>query len=67
MTGTTLTSAAGLQLRPSGHPEPVFSEEKPGWKGYIEWEKYPEKKKRAEAVLAQYDFPPVSLLLDSDQ
>ncbi|ORX96648.1 Oxidoreductase, molybdopterin-binding domain-containing protein [Clohesyomyces aquaticus] len=37
--------------------EPNFPEEFPGWGGYIEWEKYPEKKKEAEAILAKYDFP----------
>lgn len=36
---------------------PVFAEERKGWGGYIEWEKYPEKKKQAEEVLANYDFP----------
>jgi sulfite oxidase len=36
---------------------PVFAEERKGWGGYIEWEKYPEKKKQAEQVLANYDFP----------
>lgn len=40
--------------------EPHFPEELDGWKGYIEWEKYPEKKKEAEAILEQYDFPDVS-------
>ncbi|KAH7119753.1 Oxidoreductase, molybdopterin-binding domain-containing protein [Dendryphion nanum] len=37
---------------------PNFPEELSGWKGYIEWEKYPEKKKEAEEILAKYDFPP---------
>ncbi|KAK1834992.1 Oxidoreductase, molybdopterin-binding domain-containing protein [Podospora conica] len=36
---------------------PHFAEEKEGWDGYIEWEKYPEKKKQAEELLKQYDFP----------
>jgi len=39
--------------------EPNFPEELEGWKGYIEWEKYPEKKKKAQEVLSQYDFPVV--------
>ena len=54
-----LTTADGLELRHKLE-EPNFSEEKPGWKGYIEWEKYPEKQKRAEEILAQYNFPGVS-------
>ncbi|THW92309.1 molybdopterin binding oxidoreductase [Aureobasidium pullulans] len=37
---------------------PYFAEEKEGWKGYIEWEKYPEKRKQAEEILAKYAFPP---------
>ena len=39
--------------------EPNFPEERPGWGGYIEWERYPEKKKQAMEVLAKYDFPHV--------
>lgn len=39
---------------------PVFAEERKGWKGYIEWERYPEKKKQAAEVLSRYDFPVVS-------
>lgn len=54
----TLTTKDGLALRKK-HPEPSFPEEREGWKGYIEWEKYPEKKKQAEEELAQYDFAPV--------
>lgn len=38
---------------------PIFPEERDGWKGYVEWEKYPEKRKEAEAILAGYDFPDV--------
>jgi sulfite oxidase len=45
-----------------GEP-PVFAEERKGWKGYIEWEKYPEKKAQAEKILAQYDFPVVSTVV----
>lgn len=48
-----------LAFRPKGEP-PVFEEEREGWKGYIEWEKYPEKKKQAAKILKQYDFPVVS-------
>lgn len=38
---------------------PVFEEEREGWKGYIEWERYPEKKKKAAQIMANYDFPVV--------
>ncbi|PSN74524.1 molybdopterin binding oxidoreductase [Corynespora cassiicola Philippines] len=43
-------------FRQKGHV-PYFAEEREGWKGYIEWEKYPEKKRAAHEVLSQYDFP----------
>ncbi|KAK4189454.1 Oxidoreductase, molybdopterin-binding domain-containing protein [Podospora australis] len=36
---------------------PTFAEEREGWKGYIEWEKYPEKKKQVEEIMKRYDFP----------
>lgn len=38
---------------------PDFPDEVDGWKGYIEWEKYPGKRREAEAILADYDFPDV--------
>lgn len=38
-------------------PAPHFAEERKGWKGYIEWEKYPEKKAEGAKVLSQYRFP----------
>lgn len=40
---------------------PHFADEREGWKGYIEWEKYPEKKKEAAAILAQYQFDHVRM------
>ncbi|EJT70193.1 nitrate reductase 1 [Gaeumannomyces tritici R3-111a-1] len=36
---------------------PHFAEEKEGWRGYIEWEKYPEKKQRVKEIMKGYDFP----------
>jgi len=45
------------QSRPDGELKTAhFADERQGWKGYIEWEKYPEKKKEAAAILAQYQF-----------
>jgi sulfite oxidase len=38
--------------------EASFAEEYPGWRGYIEWEKYPEKRAKAAAILARHKFPP---------
>jgi sulfite oxidase len=37
-----------------------FSEERPGWKGYVEWENCPDKKEKAAKILASHTFPPVS-------
>ena len=37
-----------------------FAEERPGWAGYIEWERYPEKKAMAAKILAAHQFPPVT-------
>jgi sulfite oxidase len=42
---------------PADGPKVNFPEEREGWKGYIEWEKYPEKKAEAAKYLAQYKFP----------
>jgi sulfite oxidase len=39
-------------------PSVLFAEEYPGWKGYIEWENYPEKRAKAKAILARHKFPP---------
>lgn len=44
--------------KPQPNSDKIFKEETPGWKGYIEWEKYPEKKKKAAEILARYRFPP---------
>ncbi|KAI9709782.1 MAG: hypothetical protein M1820_003185 [Bogoriella megaspora] len=46
----------GVDLALRGSP-PYFKEEREGWKGYIEWEAYKDKKAKAREVLAQYDFP----------
>lgn len=42
---------------PFREPAPHFPEERSGWKGYVERERYPEKKKKAEQILSQYNFP----------
>lgn len=41
---------------PFKQPAPFFAEEKKGWKSYIEWERYPDKKAKAAKILSQYDF-----------
>ena len=55
-------SRLDLPLRESQHPEAYFAEEQEGWHGYIEWEKYPEKKERAAEILSRYTFAGVSIL-----
>jgi len=40
-------------------PKAFFAEEKKGWHGYVEWEKYPAKQKEAAEILAQYKFADV--------
>lgn len=45
---------------------PFFAEEREGWKGYVEWEKCPEKKKKAAEIMqknkAEGKFPDVRLI-----
>lgn len=52
----------GLPLRHwSKNPDaPFFAEEREGWKGYIEWENYPEKKQKAAEIMAKNKFPDVN-------
>lgn len=39
-------------------PWTTFAEERPGWKGCIEWEECLEEKAKAAAILAKHTFPP---------
>ena len=48
-----------IPLRQSNHPDAYFPEELAGWHGYIEWEKYPDKKAKAAQILSQYTFADV--------
>jgi hypothetical protein len=41
------------------HPDALGFEELFGWHGYVEWEKYPEKKKRAKELMKKFNFPSV--------
>nr|ANM86661.1 putative oxidoreductase [Cladonia uncialis subsp. uncialis]AUW30900.1 putative molybdopterin binding oxidoreductase [Cladonia uncialis subsp. uncialis] len=45
-----------VPLRDKRNPKAFFAEEREGWHGYIEWERYPEKQKKAAEILAQYNF-----------
>jgi sulfite oxidase len=44
-------------MKATSIPNVAFAEEYPGWHGYIAWERYPEKKAQAAALLARYTFP----------
>jgi len=37
-----------------------LEEEVPGWHGYVEWEKYPERKERVKEFMKKFEFPGVS-------
>lgn len=50
-----------IPLRERNHPEAYFAEEREGWHGYIEWERYPEKKTATANILSQYAFDDVGL------
>lgn len=45
-------------LRAIGDRSKLFSREKPGWTGYVEWENYPQKKAKAHEVLTSQTFAP---------
>ncbi|KAI2794524.1 hypothetical protein POX_a01123 [Penicillium oxalicum] len=40
-----------------GDREKLFSRERDGWEGYIEWEEFPEKKAQAHKILTSQSFP----------
>ncbi|KAL8829865.1 MAG: hypothetical protein Q9170_005988 [Blastenia crenularia] len=54
--GPQCSAKLAIPLREPNHPEAYFEEEAEGWHGYVEWEKYPEKKAQAAAILSQYAF-----------
>ncbi|KAG7406197.1 Peroxisomal catalase [Fusarium oxysporum f. sp. rapae] len=39
-------------------PDLDVQDERPGWKGYVEWEDYPEKKAKAHQRFSRFTFPP---------
>lgn len=50
-------------LNPKETPDPEelgLKQERKGWHGYIEWEKYPERKEKAKEYLKKFRFPSVS-------
>ena len=48
-----------IPLKKKHHPQAYFQEEREGWHGYVEWERYPEKKATAANILSQYAFADV--------
>lgn len=50
---------ASVEVRTDGTMGPYFPEEREGWHGYIEWEKYPEKRAEAARILAKHKFASV--------
>lgn len=53
-----------LKIKSKGEtPDPELlglEEELPGWHGYVEWENYPERKKKIKEFMKKFDFPGVS-------
>ncbi|KAF2151002.1 sulfite oxidase [Myriangium duriaei CBS 260.36] len=45
-------------IKAVGDRDELFKAEKQGWKGYVEWEKFPEKKAKAHTILTSQSFPP---------
>jgi len=45
-------------IKAVGDPNDLFQEEREGWEGYVEWEKYPDKKAKAHKILESQTFPP---------
>ena len=48
-----------IPLREVCHPDAYFAEELKGWHGYVEWEKYPDRRAKAEEILSRYSFAQV--------
>lgn len=45
-------------IKAVGDGNELFKRERKGWKGYVEWENYPEKKEAARKILTAQTFPP---------
>ncbi|KAJ5811779.1 hypothetical protein N7474_008080 [Penicillium riverlandense] len=45
-------------IRSVGNRTKLFARERQGWKGYVEWEDYPEKKEKAHKILTSQTFAP---------
>ncbi|KAL9059374.1 MAG: hypothetical protein Q9162_001243 [Coniocarpon cinnabarinum] len=47
----TVGLSANLPVHPGNTTQDGFPQELPGWDGYVEWEKYPDRKRRAAEIL----------------
>ncbi|KAK7974319.1 hypothetical protein PG989_016167 [Apiospora arundinis] len=45
-------------IKAVGNRDALFKKERKGWKGFVEWENYPEKKAAAHKLLTSQTFPP---------
>ena len=54
-----MIDANHLELTKVESEQVYFAEEKKGWHGYIEWEEYPDKAKRAAEILSKHTFAEV--------
>ncbi|KAF2008857.1 molybdopterin binding oxidoreductase [Aaosphaeria arxii CBS 175.79] len=45
-------------LKSIGDRDALFKMERKGWKGFVEWENYPDKKAIARKILTSYTWPP---------
>ncbi|KAM6487436.1 Oxidoreductase, molybdopterin-binding domain-containing protein [Trichoderma sp. SZMC 28011] len=45
-------------IKAVGDPEKLFTREREGWVGFVEWENYPDKKAAAHKILTSQTFPP---------
>ncbi|KAL7936542.1 Oxidoreductase, molybdopterin-binding domain-containing protein [Trichoderma chlorosporum] len=45
-------------IKAVGDPEKLFTRERDGWVGFVEWENYPDKKAAAHKILTSQTFPP---------
>ena len=57
----TVTKMATVEAIPIQTKEDdPFPQELPGWDGYVEWEKYPERRAKANEILQKQQFADVS-------
>jgi len=61
LTTPDLSTSNDLEVKENAPPDDeafVVKEEREGWKGYVEWEDYPDKKAKAHQRFMRFKFPP---------